>query len=166
MNLYQNQKKLQIIVGACLFFVLAMVIGVLFSLNTGKKTPLAPNKIVPPQVAPESLPKEVKDLKAKLIGKTIKNNNGDLLIYQSQNFYIEYISSPQVFFVKILKDAEKSKLEAQNWFKEQGAKQEDLCTLPVRFFLSTIEVRKENLKFSSLPEGCTGQPVTNPDVKK
>lgn len=166
MNLYQNQKKLQIIVGACLFFVIAMAIGVLFSLNIGKKTPLAPNKIVPPQIAPENLPKEVKDLKSKLIASPIKNNNGDLLIYQSQNFYIEYITSPQVFFVKILKDVDKSKILAQNWLKGQGAKQEDLCTLPVRFFLATTEARQENLNFSSLPDGCTGQLLTNPTVKK
>lgn len=166
MNLYNNQKKLQILVLAFVFFVIAMTIGILFSLNTGKKEPLAPNKIAPPQVAPESLPKEVKDLKSKLVGKTIKNNNGDLLLYQSQNFYIEYITSPQVFFVTILRDVDKSKIQAQNWFKGQGAKPEDLCNLPVRFVLGSIEARKENLKFSSLPEGCTGQPATNPAIKK
>lgn len=167
MNLYNNQKKLQIIVGACLFFVIAMAIGILFSLNTGKKAaPIAPNKIVPPQVTPESLPKEVKDLKSKLIGKTIKNNNGDLLLYQSQNFYIEYITSPQVFFVTILREVDKSKIQAQEWFKEQGAKPEDLCNLPVRFVLGSIEARKENLNFSSLPDGCSNQPLTNPAIKK
>lgn len=154
MNLYQNQKKLQIIVIAGIFFFIAMAIGILFSLNTVKKEPLAPNKIVPPQIAPESLPKEIKDLKTKLITKPIKNNLGDLLIYQSQNFYIEYITSPQVFFVSIIKDVDKSKILAQDWFKGQGAKQEELCTLPVRFVLSTKEARKENLKFSSLPDGC------------
>lgn len=143
-----------------------MAIGILFSLKTGKKAPIASNKIVPPQVAPENLPKEIKNLKSKLIALTIRNNNGDLLIYQSQNFYIEYISSPQVFFVKILKDVNKSKLDAQNWFIGQGAKQEDLCTLPVRFFLATTQARKENLNFSSLPDGCSGQILTNPAVKK
>ncbi len=162
MNLPQNQKTFQVIIIAVVFFLLAMIFGI-FLTQTGKSTkPAATNKIVPPQVSPASLPKETKDLKSKLISKPLKNNKGDLLLYESTNFYVEYITSPQVFFVKIAKDVNNSKKQATEWFIAQGATGQDMCNLPVRFILSTLEARQEDPKFTSLPDGCTGQPISKP----
>jgi len=176
MNLTQYKSKFQLLFAGAVVIILILVIASAFSLLGGKKTEeeiplktsapqssprqtaptLAPNIIVPPQKSPESLPDDVKTTREKIIASQIANEQGDLLLYQSETYSIEYIPSPNVFFVKILKDpAQTAKKNAQSWFLNFGLAQSDLCDLPVRFILSTRELRETNPNFTSLPDGCT-----------
>lgn len=125
--------------------------------------PIAPNTIVPPQKEPQELPKTIQEIRKTILSKQIEDRSGDIILFENENYQIAYIPAPNVFFVTIYKDpATQFKQEAQNWFKDFGFKQEDLCDLPVRFVLGNFEIRKTNPTFTSLPDGCTGQPATKP----
>lgn len=164
MTLNANKKVFQIIVITSALFIVVLVITIIITIVTGnKKGPsnIAPNKIVPPQANPV-VPQAVGDIKAQIIKSALQNRNGDYLLYKTDNFTIQYISAPNVFFVEIAKDAQKSKEQGQKWFLDKGLKPEDLCSLSVRFVLTTKEVRQEVKDFSSLPEGCSGSPISKP----
>lgn len=150
--------------------VIVLVVVLVYSFFPGKKSEqpqpspsIAPNVIIPPQVDPETLPADVKKIREEIIAKQIANNHGDILLHQADSFKIEYIPSPDVFFVTISKDpAIAAKKQAQDWFLDFGLKQSDLCDLPVRFVLRNFEVRKTNANFTSLPDGCSGTPLKKP----
>ncbi len=162
MTLTKNRKIFQIAIGTVVLIVLVILISIIFALRSSKKdetSKIAPNKIVPPQTS-QPITQSVQSLIDKLIASPLKNTNGDLLLYESNNFYIEYITSAKVFFVKIKRDPDKSKRESQKWFISKGFKQEDLCTISVRYILTNLDLRKENPTFSSLPDGCAGEPLS------
>lgn len=164
MTLTQNRKLFQIIIGVSALIILVLFFSIFTVLKQNEEESsqqIAPNKIVPPQKNVE-LREDTLTLKNKLILSPIERKGGDLLIYKSEDYYIEYITTPDVFFVKIDRNALQSKLAAQNWFIDQGFKQEDLCTISVRFVLTNLEVRKEDPNFTSLPDGCTGQTLSKP----
>lgn len=115
----------------------------------------AKNQIAIPEKSPEELPANVQEIRKKLYAKPIADHNGDLLLAQTDAWIIEYIPTPQLFLVTIRKDpADTAKKDAERWFLDAGLKQEDLCDLPVRFLLGSEELRRTNINFTSLPNGC------------
>lgn len=170
MNLTETKPKARIIlIGIAIFIVIILVIAI-FSLFKREKAPqpspspqIAPNKIVPPTKKPEELAQTVQEIRKEIIASEIANRKGDIILFDSTNYEIAFIPPMEVFFVTIYKDpAEGFKKEAQDWFKNFDLKQEDLCDLSVRFVLGNFEIRKTNPSFTSLPDGCTGQPLTKP----
>lgn len=163
MTLTQNKKIFQVIIGVVALIIVVILISIIFALSSSKKADqkTISYAIVPPQ-KDVVLSTNIQELKKNLIASPIKNDNDDLLLYKDTNFYIEYITSPDVFFVKITSNTKSSKQDAQKWFTSKGFKQEDLCLISVRFMLTTTDLRKENPNFSSLPDGCSGQPIKKP----
>lgn len=162
MSLTENKKLFQIILGVAVIMIAVLVFSVFTVLRNDKnEQPVSPNTVVPPSKNITLTP-SVSEIKKEIINNPLSNNKGDLMLYKTDNFYIEYITAPDVFFVKINKDPQKSKQEAQQWFLGRGLKQEDLCTISVRFVLANFEIRRESPDFSSLPDGCTGEPITKP----
>ncbi len=79
------------------------------------------------------------------------------VLAETSEFRIEYYS-PDVFQVEIktanIADARAS---AINWFKEQGFNEEDICKLPVTFYLNPEVARKlegSGVIFNTLPDFC------------
>ena len=109
-----------------------------------------------PKTEPEELPKNVQDIRQEIIDSYRVDNNGDLLLYRTTNYEIEYITGFDFFFVNItFGDPEVSKTDAENWFKDFGLAQEDLCDLPVRFLIREPVIYDANPGFSTLPNGCS-----------
>ncbi len=174
MNLTELKPKARLFFIVIIIFIVIILIIVVISSFTKKESKetqpspsIAPNVILPPQIEPEKLPPSVQEIRQQIINSFIRNEAGDLLLFEHENkaYRIEYIPAPDVFFVKIFNDpAIQFKQESQNWFKDFGLKQEDLCDLPVRFVLGNFEIRKTNPAFTSLPDGCTGQPQNKPSL--
>ena len=170
MNLTENKRLFQLLTIAIvliIFVILAMVIFSLFGrrkpVTSPPKASIAPNIVIPPQTKPEDLQPDVIEIRKKIIASQIDNRGGDILLFQADSFVIEYIPAPDVFFVTIDKDpASEAKQQAQKWFLDFGLQQNDLCDLPVRFILDNFEIRKTNPTFTSLPDGCTGEPLKKP----
>jgi len=170
MNLTENKRQLQILtIGAALVVFIILVVVVISLVGRKKpvtsppKPSIAPNVVIPPQTKPEDLQPDVIEIRKKIIASQIGNRSGDILLYQADSYIIEYIPAPDVFFVTINKDpAPEAKQQAQEWFLDFGLQQSDLCDLPVRFILDNFEIRKTNPTFTSLPDGCTGEPLKKP----
>lgn len=111
--------------------------------------------IVPPTNPPEELAPTVEQKRQQLLSNQISENNGDITIYENDNYNIKYITAPNVFFVTIYTEPpELYKEEATNWFIPQNLTPQDLCLLNVRFRLATHDLARNNQDFSSLPAGC------------
>lgn len=170
MTLTESGWKLRTLVVAVAALFLVIAIIVIFTLVNRKSKPslspqplIAPNVIIPPQKKPEDLSSSVQEIRKKIIASQIANVGGDILLYKTAAFKIEYVPTPNIFFVTVNKDpATEAKASAQKWFLDFGLKQEDLCDLPVRFVLGNFEIRKTNPTFTSLPDGCTGEPLKKP----
>lgn len=162
-SLTENKRLFRLLLSSSVvagIIVLVVVAFSVFNLTRKKgpsqaQPPIAPNIIVPPKVNPETLPAGIKAIRQKIISSQIGENHGDILLYQTDTYQIEYIPTPNVFFVTINADpAPQAKNETQQWFLSFGLEQEDLCNLPVRFILGNLDVRKTNPEFTSLPDGC------------
>ncbi len=169
MNLseFRNNRKLIFIILIPTILILSLV-----SISFFKKTPTPGaqpknssiplpstgqlNKVIPPQVSPQALPQNIKQIRQKIIDSQIKNDNGDIILLQDPAYEIKYLPSPDIFFVTIFQSpAQNAKTQAQNWFLTFGLKQKDLCDLPVRFLVRDLKIRQQNPNFSSSPDGCT-----------
>ena len=160
LTLLRSKVKFIILGAAVILIIIAAIIISTF----GKKdatprnqtsTSTEPNAIAPPQTKSENLSEDIKVVRKKIIDSQIANRNGDIILYESENYQIEYIPTPDVFFVRIFRDpASIYKKEAQEWFLKFGLKQQELCSLPVRFLLTSFELRKSNSSFTSLPDNC------------
>lgn len=174
MNLTQIKTKFYLFIIAIVIIIGIVIVASILSLKSKKEIPepplqttasptIAPNIIIPPAKDTQTLSPTTQDIRKQIINGYLVDENGDLLLYKTDALRIEYIPSPDVFFVKIYKDpATTYKKQAQNWFLAFGLNQTDLCNLPVRFILSNSTVRKTNPQFHSLPDGCTGTPLTKP----
>lgn len=159
MTLSQNRKLFQIaIASVTLFIVLVLAIPVALNLLSKDGKDATISGIVPP--AKTALPGPIQNIKQQIINSALQNKNGDLLLFETEDFAIEYISTPNVFFVTIRDNPEKSRDLSQKWFIEKGLGQEDLCDFSVRF--RYIRKPGEKASFSSLPDGCSGQPLSKP----
>lgn len=117
--------------------------------------PLAPNHLYFPDTPSSQLPSSIQAIRKTLIRKAIDDNNGDLLLFNSPPFQVTYISGLDMFLVFIHGESvDRAKRDAQSWFAESGLTQTDLCDLPVRFLLTTFELRTAHPAFTSLPDGC------------
>lgn len=93
--------------------------------------------------------------KQKLIA-SLNNASGNL--YSSPNIFIAYIKSPDVFQVEInTTNIAQAKQEAKTYMTTQGFTTDDLCKLPLSFFLNfkiSQELQNTNTVFNPLLEGC------------
>lgn len=122
--------------------------------------PLAPNHLYFPDTPSSQLPSPIQAIRKTLIRKAVDDNNGDLLLFNSPPFQVTYITGLDMFLVFINGESVgHAKRDAQRWFTESGLKQTDLCDLPVRFLLTTFELRTAHPAFTSLPDGCRGKPL-------
>lgn len=123
--------------------------------NEGLGVTRAKNQIAIPTKSPEELPPNVQAIRKQLYANPLENHNGDLLLAKSAAWVIEYIPTPELFLVTIVQDpADTAKNQAVRWFLNAGLLQEDLCDLPVRFLLGNEQLRRTNINFTSLPNGC------------
>lgn len=167
MNLTETKWKFQTLIVLVTAFLFVIAIVVVFTMVNRKRqiTPspqpsIAPNVIIPPETKSENLPSDVQETRKKIIATQIENRQGDILLYKAGSFIIEYVPTPDIFFVTINNDpVTEAKQQAQKWFLDFGLAQSDLCDLPVRFVLGNFEIRKTNPTFTSLPDGCTGEPL-------
>jgi len=172
MNLTQLREKLPVFAIPTVILVLLLTVAIVLALKTrgpgvvpaptppvsrfGPTATVAPNKITPPKIKPQQLPANVQQIREKIIASQIANRGGVVVLFQSDSFIIRYIPTPDMFFVTIFKEPVATlKKQAQDWFLNFGLKQSDLCDLPVRFVLSSRELRARNPGFTSLPDGCS-----------
>lgn len=157
MNLNQNKKLLRVLIASTgLFLILVFVIPIGINYFSKENKQEKVGGIVPPSKT--TLPEPIEALKQAIIRSALKNTNGDLLLHETENYKIEYITAPNIFFVTIRNNTEDSRDESQKWFRDKGLKQEDLCDFSVRF--RYIRKPGEKANFSSLPDGCTGEPLS------
>lgn len=163
LSLNQSKNKLKLALILAGSFILILLVLIIFSsikkTKPTKKTlpqsSISAQTLIPPKAEIEKQPQSIKDIKQKIIASPLQNNAGDLILYKSDSFRISYVPILDMFFVDILKDpAQDAKKRAQDWFINFGLKQKDLCTLPVRFSLFNINLKKTNPNFSNLPDGC------------
>lgn len=85
-------------------------------------------------------------------------NGASGYLAQTDKYRIEYVKSPDLFMVEILSiDAENAKVDAENWFRDQGLSKQGICGLPVSFYLNSQVLRffeENNIFFNPIPEGC------------
>ncbi|HSX08822.1 MAG TPA: hypothetical protein VLF93_01590 [Candidatus Saccharimonadales bacterium] len=79
-------------------------------------------------------------------------------VYSSQNITIEYIQALDIFEVEIFTiNVANAKIEAENWFMQQGMSQAGICTLPVGFYPDSATASiliESDYVFNELPDGC------------
>ncbi|MDP3998620.1 MAG: hypothetical protein Q8P89_03325 [bacterium] len=75
------------------------------------------------------------NIKKKAISNPLKENQGDLLLLENQDFKIEYAKSPDAFFVTMKSENilryEQYNDQVENWFVSKGFNKDDLCKLVV-----------------------------------
>jgi len=114
-----------------------------------------PQVVIPPKTEREKLPKDVQQIREKIIAAQIVNEKGDIVLYTSSSYRIIYVPTPDIFFVMISKEpVQNFQQEAQKWFLNFGLEQSDLCDLPVRFVLTERQLKQANPNFNILPDGC------------
>lgn len=94
-------------------------------------------------------------VKNKLLSQLSPNNS---IITDQGNFKVEYLKTPQYFMVEIKAgDADETKQETLDWFKNQGFSLEGICNLPVIFYVGSDiaeQYRENKLQFDPTIEGC------------
>lgn len=122
--------------------------------NTSKSSP-SKQEVIPPLENRPSPDLKAQDLKKQLITSKIGENNGTLILYKTLGFEVDYVPTPDIFFVKIFqKPFDINKKQAEEWFKDKGLKQSDLCDLPVRFSVSFQAPKEEKLSYDPFPADC------------
>lgn len=79
-------------------------------------------------------------------------------LYETEEYYIEYLSAPDEFMVELkTKEIGKAKEEVEAWFMVQGFTSDGICKLPVVFYLNydvAESLRGVDMEFDPLPLGC------------
>jgi len=113
-------------------------------------------EVIPPLEGRPSPTKNAQDIKKEIIASKISDQTGTLIIYKTSSYIVTYVPTPDIFFVNILqKPFDANKNQAEKWFLNFGLKQEDLCTLPVRFSVGFQASIKEKSSYNPFPAGCT-----------
>jgi len=116
----------------------------------------AVNSLNFPTKRAEDLPADVQTIRQRIIDGYRIDRNGDLLLYQTTAYEIEYITGFDFFFVNITGgDPDAIKLDAEAWFWGYDLRQEELCDLPVRFIIRNSLLREAYPAFTTLPTGCS-----------
>jgi len=167
--MFFNQYKRIIILAAILAIGAIAYFGVVYLRKPGVPSPTqAPTppswgspygiEIVGPPVGQYAetrppLPPDKEALKRKLVAPL---GAGGVLT-DGPDFRIDYIS-PDIFQVEIKTTSiDKAKTAALEWFEQKGFTQEDICNLPVAFYLSSEVARQyqgSGLIFRPLPDFC------------
>ncbi len=80
-------------------------------------------------------------------------NNESGILYETQDFIIEYVKTPDVFMVGVKsEDIENARKDATDWFFKQGISNQGICRLPVVFYPQFVPLKKT--PFNPLPVGC------------
>lgn len=115
----------------------------------------ASNELLLDGVSRERLSEESKMVRQQLIRSPIRDRNGDRILTENDSWSIIYVPTGDDFLSFIFQDpADTAKKEVERWFEERGIPRSDLCDLPLRFLLTTEELRRTNFNFTSLPNGC------------
>lgn len=84
--------------------------------------------------------------------------SGTGIVYAGTAVKISYLSAPDLFQGEILTlPAADAKSEAVNWMISHGFTRDDICNLPLSFYLGASAYQKaaeSNLKFNPAPDGC------------
>lgn len=103
----------------------------------------------------QALSPEGEVAKIKLISG-LGNTSGRVFV--NENITIDYMSSPDLFQGEILSNnISGAKQEAVNFMLSTGFSPSDVCYLPLSFYLNSkisSELKKSNIIFNPLPEGC------------
>lgn len=174
-------NNLKIIIATTTVLLLVVVISLLY-INQNSKKPKEGSKPLPKIKSTEEVKKETKEFLeqnpdvAEQVGKgepltpdvqkikeeliqpqnILENNNGDLLLVKTNDYLIQYITSPDIFIVTLLKEpVEENRKIAEKWFLDKGFSQENLCNLGLHFILHSSLTQEYKAKgFSSRPSGC------------
>ncbi len=99
-------------------------------------------------------------LRSSLIDSYVYEKDGDFVLRKTPSYEVIYPESFGYFIVTIQAgDPVFSKAEVEQWLRDWGFGQRDLCNLPVRFVLQTEQLRRLYPSFTSLPTGC---PTSSP----
>jgi len=96
--------------------------------------------------------------KNALLMRTLHGLDQSGIVYQSPNVQVEYIAGDKLFQAEILSiQLTKAKQETETWFRSQGITQNEICNLPLMFYINPAI--KENLstidqQVNLLPDGC------------
>lgn len=121
-----------------------------------ENTPQASNALHFPTRRVVDLPASILKIRERIIAGYRVDRAGDLLLYQTTAYEIEYITGFDFFFVNITGgDPNAIKTEAEGWFKNFGLAQEDLCDLPLRFLIQDSLMRGLYPGYTTLPTGCS-----------
>lgn len=120
--------------------------------NTEAHSKLADILINRPTIMPED-----NDAKTDLLNTTVKGFNSGI-VFETPNVRVEYVKSVDMFMAEILTtNIQAAKDETNVWFREKGISQKGICKLPIMFYVNRAnieELKKQNVEFNPLPNGC------------
>lgn len=80
------------------------------------------------------------------------------VVHRTENYILEYVSSPNQFMAEITTvEVDSVKTQINQWLIGQGLSQDGICNLPLVLYLNSVarnELATKNLKVSLIPEGC------------
>ena len=166
MGVSLQQIKPKVITIIAIFVAIAFGLLLLIWIQSGKQKNGHINnqptqkytEVIPPLEGRPSPTKNAQDIKKVIIASKISEQNGTLIVYKTSSYIVTYVPTPDIFFVNILKiPFDTNKNQAEKWFLNFGLKQEELCTLPVRFSVGFQAPMKEKLSYNPFPNGCTSK---------
>lgn len=135
--------------------LLLLVIGgawLLFNKGFGKLQPKPQASPAPVRFEPKTLRKEAYQIKRELT-KTDKTS-GDLILADNSDFQIVYLISNDQFIVDLKNlSFQEGKKRAEEWFRNKGFLQEELCVLRISFAASKA-VESDFSFQDTFPTGC------------
>lgn len=147
-----NRNRSIILISLILVAALA-VLGFLILRQDKENLPPAAQTETESQFAGKPLPQDKETLKNQLVGHLGSGGT----ITETSDFNIHYFA-PDIFQVEIkTTDVADAREEAITWFKSKGFNEEDICKLPVTFYLNAEVVGKlegSGVIFNALPEFC------------
>ncbi len=103
----------------------------------------------------QELSEQGRSTRQSIIGRL---NNTSGIVHKTAKYRLEYIASPDVFMAEILTtDINQAKEEVQDYLNKEGINQNDICYLPLVFYLSAFtsqSVKDTNTEFNPMPLGC------------
>lgn len=116
---------------------------------------LSEKQVIPPKSQREKPTDKVETTKQEIFKSKIGEDNGTIILFKSAAYIIEYVPTPDIFFVTIFKTPiDKNKIAAESWFKDFGLTENEVCTLPVRFSLGITDPNFKE-QFDPFPTGCS-----------
>ena len=147
--------------------IVIIIVFLVFALKPKPKSPAPPQTNLPetvgnlegepviPFISEREKPTEnVETIKKEILNRKIGEDKGTIILFRTEAYIIEYIPTPDLFLVTILSTpVEQNKTVAENWFKDFGLTENEICALPVRFSLGITDPNY-NEKFNPFPSGC------------